>query len=389
MFSNDKNTKKFFNINNNNLNTQRIIKHKSINNSIEKKIKNSELNNNNYVKEIKKLQCEISLIKNELLNEKTKYEILYHKYNNLKSSIKITNLNTYKNNLNKQKKTLDFSSKKINSNNNNNNNNIFNRNKSNSNFNCDNNNVNSLMNNNNNSNNNSINNNYNGFNLFNVTKDMHSLIGNLLDVLEIFILDDIENTSEDNNYENNNSIKIQLIEEIKNNLIKKLKQIQVNNFEWLDGLEKEIKRIKKWNVNINYNNNSNKSYKKNSKSVDNLKQYSILNNNNSVKNFYKLNNYIYPQTRKNNYRKIINNVSLYSNKNISNNYNNKNLNDEYDLTISNEKDNYTYNNKSFNYNLKNNNNSKSFINNNSLDNIKIKKHKIIYEKNNNFNDYDY
>ena len=86
MFSNDKN-KKIFNINtNSNLNSHRIIKHKSINNSIEKKInKNSEINNNNnYLKEIKKLQCEISLIKNELLNEKTKYEILYHKYNNLK-----------------------------------------------------------------------------------------------------------------------------------------------------------------------------------------------------------------------------------------------------------------------------------------------------------------
>ena len=374
MFSNDKN-KKIFNINtNSNLNSHRIIKHKSINNSIEKKInKNSEINNNNnYLKEIKKLQCEISLIKNELLNEKTKYEILYHKYNNLKSSIKITNLNV---NLNKQKKFFDSK--------NNNNNNIFNRNKSNSNFNCD-----SLNNNNNNSiYNNTINNNFNGFNLFSVTKDFHSLIGNLLDVLEIFILDDIENTSEDNNYENN-SIKIQIIEEIKNNLIKKLKQIQVNNFEWLDGLENEIKRIKKWNVNINNNNNSNKSYKKNNKSIDNLKQFSILNNNNSVKNFYKLNNYIYPQTRKNNYRKIINNVSLYSNKNINNNYNNKNLNDEYDFTISNEKDNYTYNNKSFNYNIKNSNNN-SFKNNNSLDNIKIKKQKIIYEKNNNFNYYDY
>ena len=209
--------------------------------------------------------------------------------------------------------------------------------------------------------------------------------------MEIFILDDIENTSEDNNYENN-SIKFQLIEEIKNNLIKKLKQIQVNNFEWLDGLEKEIKRIKNWNVNIN-NNNSNKSYKNNNnnnnKSIDNLKQFSILNNNNSVKNFYKLNNFIYPQTRKNNYRKIINNVSLYSNKNINNNINyNKNLNDDYDFTISNEKDNYTYNNKSFNYNIKNSNNN-SFKNNNSLDNIKIKKQKIIYEKNNNFNYYDY
>ncbi len=376
MFSNDKN-KKIFNINtNSNLNSHRIIKHKSINNSIEKKInKNSEINNNNnYLKEIKKLQCEISLIKNELLNEKTKYEILYHKYNNLKSSIKITNLNV---NLNKQKKFFDSK--------NNNNNNIFNRNKSNSNFNCD-----SLNNNNNNNSiyNNTINNNFNGFNLFSVTKDFHSLIGNLLDVLEIFILDDIENTSEDNNYENN-SIKIQIIEEIKNNLIKKLKQIQVNNFEWLDGLENEIKRIKKWNVNINNNNNSNKSYKKNNKSIDNLKQFSILNNNNSVKNFYKLNNFIYPQTRKNNYRKIINNVSLYSNKNINNNINyNKNLNDDYDFTISNEKDNYTYNNKSFNYNIKNSNNN-SFKNNNSLDNIKIKKQKIIYEKNNNFNYYDY
>ena len=379
MFSNDKN-KRIFNINNtnSNLNSQKIIKHKSINNSIDKKInKNSDFNNN-YLKEIKKLQCEISLIKNELLNEKTKYEILYHKYNNLKSSIKITNLNL---NLNKKKNFFDSK------------NNIFNRNKSNSNFNCDNNNLNSLINNNNNNSiyNNTINNNFNGFNLFSVTKDFHSLIGNLLDVLEIFILDDIENTSDDNNYENN-SIKTQLIEEIKNNLIKKLKQIQVNNFEWLDGLEKEIKRIKNWNVNIN-NNNSNKSYKNNNnnnnKSIDNLKQFSILNNNNSVKNFYKLNNYIYPQTRKNNYRKIINNVSLYSNKNINNNINyNKNLNEDYDFTISNEKDNYTFNNKSFNYNIKNSNNN-SFKNNNSLDNIKIKKQKNIYEKNNNFNYYDY
>ena len=117
MFSNDKN-KRIFNINNtnSNLNSQRIIKHKSINNSIDKKInKNSDFNNN-YLKEIKKLQCEISLIKNELLNEKTKYEILYHKYNNLKSSIKITNLNL---NLNKKKNFFDSK------------NNIFNRNKSN------------------------------------------------------------------------------------------------------------------------------------------------------------------------------------------------------------------------------------------------------------------
>ena len=49
---------------------------------------------------------------------------------------------------------------------------------------------------------------------------------------------------------NNNNFGEELINDIKNQLISKLKLIESNNYEWLDGLTKEINRIKNWNDNF-------------------------------------------------------------------------------------------------------------------------------------------
>ena len=68
----------------------------------------------------------------------------------------------------------------------------------------------------------------------------HSLINNLIDILEIFIFDESLKKVE-NNFADD------LINDIKNKLINKFKFIEKNNYEWLDGLSNEINRIKNWN----------------------------------------------------------------------------------------------------------------------------------------------
>lgn len=73
----------------------------------------------------------------------------------------------------------------------------------------------------------------------------HSLINNLLDILEIFIFDDSFKKVE-------NSFADELINDIKYKLINKFKFLEKNNYEWLDGLSNEINRIKNWNESYDF-----------------------------------------------------------------------------------------------------------------------------------------
>jgi len=78
-----------------------------------------------------------------------------------------------------------------------------------------------------------------------ITLSFHSLINNLLDILEIFIFD--KSTKK-----KNNSFTNEIKNDIKKRLINKLEFLESNNIEWLDGLSKEINRIKNWNDSNDY-----------------------------------------------------------------------------------------------------------------------------------------
>ena len=82
----------------------------------------------------------------------------------------------------------------------------------------------------------------------------HSLINNLLDILEIFIFDESLKKVE-------NSFADELISDIKNKLIHKFQFIEKNNYEWLDGLSNEINRIKNWNESNDLENDIQEKYR--------------------------------------------------------------------------------------------------------------------------------
>ena len=82
----------------------------------------------------------------------------------------------------------------------------------------------------------------------------HSLINNLLDILEIFIFDESLKKVE-------NSFADELISDIKNKLINKFQFLEKNNYEWLDGLTNEINRIKNWNESNDLENDIQEKYR--------------------------------------------------------------------------------------------------------------------------------
>lgn len=96
-----------------------------------------------------------------------------------------------------------------------------------------------------------------------ITLCFHSLINHLLDILEVFVF----NKSLFNL--NDNSFAEELLTDIKNKLINKLQIIESANYEWLDGLNKEINRIKNWNELYNLD-VLNKDYKSKSMNHGNI-----------------------------------------------------------------------------------------------------------------------